>query len=146
VSNTGPTTTGTAAAPNVASVFGVPPLPPSLGPLPVGQARVSIDLPGLGLVTGVPDEIRALARGLRGRRDAPIELVENCRQTIATAALPYGAIQVDGAAAGPVRTVRGGYSLPVTFNVVYRRRGGLEARHATVNCLMNTAGQVVATR
>ena len=105
---------------------------------------MTADVPDIGTVTGTAEEVRAVLTGLRGRRGAPSEAVENCRDSIAAAARPYGAVRVDGAAAGPMRKSQSGFSLPVTLNVIYARQGGLEARHATINCFMDTAGEVVA--
>ena len=122
----------------------VPPLPPSLLPLALGQRTVSLIVPEVGTVLGTPDEVRAVAAGLRAAEGAPVQAAENCRQAIAAGAVPFGATRVDGAAAGPMRRHRGGYRLPMTFNVFYARQGGFEARHATINCLLNRAGDVLA--
>jgi hypothetical protein len=70
--------------------------------------------------------------------------VQNCREAIVAAALPYGVVRVDAASAGPMRSARGGFAAPVEFRIVYNRRGGLETRQATINCRLNTAGRVVA--
>ncbi len=137
-------TSSTGAGPSPSSGLVAPPLPRALLPLSFGQATVSVSLPGVGTVIGTPEEVSAIARGLRGRQGAPVQAVENCRDSIAAAALPYGAIRVEGAAAGPMRQSQAGFIVPITFNVIYARQGGLEARHATINCVMNTAGEVVA--
>ena len=122
----------------------IPPLPRSLLPLQLGERTVSVDLPAVGRVIAAADEVQALARGVRPRSGAPDNAIANCRDAIAAAALPYGAIRVDGAAAGPMRKHQRGYSLPITMNVFYARLGGLQARHAMINCFLSPAGQVLA--
>lgn len=76
---------------------------------------MAVDLPTVGTVRGTADELSAIARGLQGTRAASTVAVENCRDAIAAGAVPYGAIRVEGAAAGPPLRRRGGYSLPITF-------------------------------
>jgi hypothetical protein len=148
----GPATTGSipggAGAAPPSSGFGSVPsiaLPRSLVPLDlVGESRFTAFFPEIGSVSGTQEDLRSFRAPLRARSRLPEQVVRNCREAIVAAALPYGVVRVDAAAAGSMRQARGGYSAPIEFRVVYSRRGGLETRQATVDCRMNTAGRVVA--
>jgi hypothetical protein len=147
----GPATTGSiSGGAGAAPGFGAGPvasiaLPRSLAPLDlIGQSRFTAFFPDFGSVSGTREDLQNFRRPLRARSRLPAQVVRNCREAIVAAALRYGVVRVDAAAAGPMRAARGGYSAPIEFRMVYSRRGGLETRSATVDCRMNTAGRVIA--
>lgn len=147
----GPATTGSISGGVGSSPgFGAGPvasiaLPQSLAPLDlVGESRFTAFFPEFGSVSGTREDVRNFRSPLRARSRLPEQVVRNCREAIIAAALPYGVMRVDAAAAGPMRSARAGYSAPIEFRIVYSRRGGLETRQATIDCRMNTAGRVIA--
>jgi hypothetical protein len=106
--------------------------------------RYTAYFPEIGSVSGTREDLENFRNPLRARSGTPQRVVQDCRAAIVAAALPYGVVRVDAAAAGPMRSARGGFAAPVEFRIVYNRRGGLETRQATINCRLNTAGRVVA--
>jgi hypothetical protein len=74
-------------------------------------------------------------------------IVQACRTSIVTAALPYGAIRVDAASAGQAsRMPGGGLTAPIEVRVVYARANARQVRQSLVACRLNAAGAVVALR
>ncbi len=82
------------------------------------------------------------------RQAAPTgRFVQTCRASIAAAALPYGAVQVDAASAGQAsRTPDGGLTAPISVRVVYARANARQVRQSRVACQLDAAGAVVALR
>jgi hypothetical protein len=81
------------------------------------------------------------------RADLPGQLVEACRTSIATAALPYGAMRVEAVGAGRAsRTQDGGLTAPLEVRVTYARASARQVRQSRVACQLNAAGTVVALR
>lgn len=75
------------------------------------------------------------------------QIVQACRMSIATAALPFGAIRVDAASAGQtIRMSDGGLTAPIEVRVVYARASARQIRQSRVSCRLNAAGAVVALR
>ena len=81
------------------------------------------------------------------RAGVPGQIVQACRASIVTAALPYGAVQVDAASVGQAsRTPEGGLIAPLAVRVVYARARARQVRQSHVACRLNAAGSVVALR
>jgi hypothetical protein len=81
------------------------------------------------------------------RIGTPVQIVEACRTSIASAAVPYGAVRVDAASAGRLNaTPDGGIMAPVQVRVVYARAKRSQMRQSRVACQLNAAGAVVALR
>jgi hypothetical protein len=121
-------------------------LPAGLGPLGT-RGTAAREVPGVGVVRGLPDELRRIARPLQAFGTVPQPLVQACRAEIVAAARPYGVVRVDAASAGSIRRIRGGgLSAPLEMRTVYARRGGLEARQARVTCTIDGATGRVALR
>jgi hypothetical protein len=95
-------------------------------------------------VSGTREDLERFRTPLVARGGTPQQVVKNCRDAVAAAALPYGVTRVDAASAGPMRSAGGGFVAPVEVKIIYSRRGGLETRQATISCRMNTAGRVIA--
>lgn len=106
-------------------------LPPSLVPR----------LESSGPATAVFVEPHVRQAGVSGR------IVQACRTSIVTAALPYGAVQVEAASVGQVsRTPDGGLTAPLAVRVVYAKANARQVRQSRVACRLNAAGTVVALR
>ena len=89
----------------------------------------------------------SLGAPLVPRIGTPAQIVEACRTSIASAAVPYGAVQVDAASAGRLNpTPDGGVTAPVQVRVVYARAKRSQMRQSRVACQLNAAGAVVALR
>jgi hypothetical protein len=83
---------------------------------------------------------------LPARPGTPPGVVAACRSALASAATPYGAVQVDVASAGRASRLRnGGLSAPVKARVIYVRNGRMQVRQAGVTCRLDDQGRVVAT-
>lgn len=138
---------------------GIPPAAPAPGMTTIAAAPSGgfgasgsggWELPSIRLPAALmPNDRRGDGRGsaartLRARPGTPLEVVQNCRQAVAAAAIPYGVVRVDAASAGPMQRRTGSYSAPVEFSVVYARKGGLQTRRAVVSCRLNLAGRVLA--
>jgi hypothetical protein len=81
------------------------------------------------------------------RVGVPSRIVHACRTSIVTAAVPYGAVQVDAASVGEAsRTSDGGLTAPIAVRVVYARASARQVRQSRVACRLNAAGTVVALR
>jgi hypothetical protein len=81
------------------------------------------------------------------RAGVPSRIVQACRTSIVTAAVPYGAVQVDAASVGEAsRTPDGGLTAPIAVRVVYARASARQVRQSRVACRLNAAGAVVALR
>jgi hypothetical protein len=81
------------------------------------------------------------------RVGTPAQIVEACRASAASAALPYGAVRVDAASAGRLNpTPDGGVAAPVEIRIVYARTRASQTRQSRVSCRLNAAGTVVALR
>lgn len=71
--------------------------------------------------------------------------VSTCRNTIAAAAKPHGAIRVEVASAGtPSRTGQGVLRAPVEARIVYAAGKQVQVRQARITCQLNAQGRVVA--
>ena len=104
----------------------------------------SISLPASLAPLGRIDTQTGQRRSLIPRPGTPLQVVQNCRQAIVAAALPYGVQRVDAASAGAMRRSNGGHVAPVEFRVAYARQGGIETRQAVVSCRLNQNGRVFA--
>jgi hypothetical protein len=81
------------------------------------------------------------------RAGVPIQIVQACRTSIVTAALPYGAVQVDAGSVGQAsRTSDGGFTAPLEVRVVYARANARQVRQSRISCRLNASGAVVALR
>jgi hypothetical protein len=81
------------------------------------------------------------------RAGVPIQIVQACRTSIVTAALPYGAVQVDAGSVGQAsRTPDGGFTAPLEVRVVYARANARQVRQSRISCRLNASGAVVALR
>jgi hypothetical protein len=91
--------------------------------------------------------VAASAEPLLRRAGVPGRIVQACRTSIATAAFPYGAVQVEAASVGQAsRTPDGGLTAPIAVRVVYARANERQIRQSRVACRLNAAGTVVALR
>lgn len=72
-------------------------------------------------------------------------VVRVCRQAIASAASPFGAVRVRAASAGPLhRNRRGALTAPLAVRIEYAGQGGVEIRQARIRCHLDSSGRVVA--
>jgi hypothetical protein len=137
-----------AAAPPTTAV--TPPfaaaLPTSLRPLQQGNERSTVYWSDMGVLAETRANSQALRVLLRNRPGTPPSIVQICRNAVATSAIPYGAVGLDTAAAGPVRRTPTGYRVTIAARVLYSRSGSSQVRQATFSCQLNQAGQVVAMR
>ncbi len=84
---------------------------------------------------------------LAARAGIPGQIVQACRTSIVTAAIPYGAIRVDAASAGHAsRMPDGGLMAPLEVRVEYARANARQVRQSRIACRLNGAGEVVALR
>src|SRR5215207_5300536 len=120
-------------------------LPVSLRPVQQGTERPTVYWSDIGFVTRSPTDLQALRVPLRDRSTSP-SIVQRCRNAVAVSAVAYGAVGLDTAAAGPVRSTPAGYRVTIVARVLYSRPDGAQVRQATFNCQLNGAGQVVAMR
>ena len=147
-------TGGTAPAPNIASSgaattfvsASAAPLPAVLRPLQQGNERSTVYWSDMGVLAETRANTQALRASLRNRSGTSPSIVQSCRQAVAASAIPYGAVGLDTAAAGPVRSTPTGYRVTIAARLLYSRPGGSQVRQATFNCQLNRAGQVVAMR
>ena len=121
-------------------------LPVSLRPVQLGTERSTVYWSDIGVLTENPANLQALRVPLRNRPGTSPSIVQSCRQAIAASAIPYGAVGLDTAAAGPVRSTPTGYRVTIAARLLYSRPGGSQVRQATFTCQLNQAGQVVAMR
>lgn len=76
----------------------------------------------------------------------PDEIVESCRQSVATAAQTHAAqlgatlVRVDATSAGEMRRVGRLRSAPVEVGVVYARPTGREIRQGVIECQVDRRG------
>jgi hypothetical protein len=121
-------------------------LPAGLAPLG-SRSTAAREVPGIGVVRGVPDELRRIAQPLQASGGVPQPLVQACRAGAVAAARPYGVVRVDAASAGEVRRMSDGDVVaPLEVRTVYARQGGLEARQARVTCTIDGATGRIALR
>jgi hypothetical protein len=81
------------------------------------------------------------------RAGTPLHVVETCRNSIASAALPYGVLRVDAASSGRLsRTRDGGFAAPVEVKIVYAQSNARQVRQSRVTCHLDATGSVVALR
>lgn len=100
-----------------------------------------------GLTLGPRQNWSSLERPLVPRIGTSTRVVQTCRDSIVAAALPYGAVRVDAASAGPTaRGQDGGFAAPIEVRVVYARSGASQVRQSRVTCQIGTEGQVVGLR
>ncbi|WP_084044620.1 hypothetical protein M728_005017 (plasmid) [Ensifer sp. WSM1721] len=72
-------------------------------------------------------------------------VVRVCRQAIASAASPFGAVRVRAASAGPLhRNRRGALTAPLAVRIDYAGQGGIEIRQARIRCHLDSSGRVIA--
>jgi len=122
-------------------------LPTSLHPLELSTERSSVYWSDMGVLTDGRPNLQALRGQLRNRQGGTASsIVQSCRNAVAASALPYGAVGLDTAAAGPVRSTPTGYRVTIAARVLYSRPGGSQVRQASFTCQLNQAGQVVAMR
>ncbi|WP_077068139.1 helicase [Ensifer aridi] len=77
--------------------------------------------------------------------DTARAVVRVCRQAIASAASPFGAVRVRAASAGPLhRNRRGALTAPLAVRIEYAGQGGVEIRQARIRCHLDSSGRVVA--
>lgn len=75
----------------------------------------------------------------------PRAVVRICRQAIASAALPLGAVRVSATSAGRLLRDRGGtLTAPIAVRIDYAGQGGIEVRQARIRCRLNASGMVIA--
>lgn len=75
----------------------------------------------------------------------PRAVVRVCRQAIASAAFPLGALRVSAASAGRLLRDRGGtLTAPLAVRIDYAGQGGSEIRQARIRCRLNASGMVIA--
>lgn len=91
--------------------------------------------------------------GYSGRFPAPLAAVPGtpggvlrvCRQAIAAAASPLGAVRVRAASAGRlIAHRRGALTAPLVVRIDYAGQSGIEVRQARVRCRLNASGRVIA--
>ena len=91
--------------------------------------------------------VARLGAPLVPRIGTPVQIVEACRTSVASAAVPYGAVRVEAASAGRLNPMPdGGVTAPVEVRVVYARAKASQTRQSRVACRLNAAGTVVALR
>ena len=74
----------------------------------------------------------------------PLAVVRVCRQAIASAARPLGAVSVRAASAGPLsRQRRGVLTAPIQVRIDYAQQGRMEVRQARIRCRLDAAGRVI---
>lgn len=96
---------------------------------------------------GAGVERTSLIEPLTARAGIPGQIVQACRTSIVTAAVPYGAIRVDAASAGQAsRMPDGGLTAPLEVRVEYARANARQVRRSRIACRLNAAGAVVALR
>jgi hypothetical protein len=78
------------------------------------------------------------------RPETPEVMVRDCRDAIAAAAVPLGAVVVSADSAGQLDRAGDLLVAPISVSIEYLRQGGIERRHARVNCLLTEEGVVVA--
>jgi len=122
------------------------PLPAVLRPLQQGNERSTVYWSDMGVLAETRANTQAFRALLRSRSGTSPSIVQSCRQAVAASAIPYGAVGLDTAAAGPVRSTPTGYRVTIAARLLYSRPGGSQVRQATFNCQLNRAGQVVAMR
>jgi hypothetical protein len=155
--NAGPSaagTGGTASATNIASSgaatsfvsASAAPLPAALRPLQQGTERSTVYWSDMGVLAESRANSQALRVPLRSRPGTPPSIVQSCRNAVAASAIPHGAVGLDTAAAGPVRSTPMGYRVTIAARLLYSRPDGSQVRQATFICQLNQAEQVVAMR
>lgn len=93
---------------------------------------------------------RGSERALQARPLSPVpgvarQTVATCRDTIAAAAKPHGAIRVEAASAGaPSRAGQGAVKAPIEARIVYATGQRVQVRQAKITCQLNAQGRVVA--
>jgi hypothetical protein len=97
-----------------------------------------------GRFGGTCEDLRGVLAPVMPLPGTPVTIVQSCRERIVAAARPYGVVRVDAASAGPLRPLRNGFAAPLQIRVLYARRGGLEARLASIRCIIGSGGQVHA--
>jgi hypothetical protein len=112
-------------------------LPPRLLPVTVAATGALARLP-----------VRAFPRPSAATPHPATKLaIRACHSSIAAAAKPLGAIDVDVSEAGPTsRLPRGRLVAPVNARVTYARAGVRQVRQARVACHLNEGSQVIALR
>src|SRR5690349_845967 len=116
-------------------------LPASLRPLQLGAERSTVYWSDAGVLAENRSNWQVLRGPLGNRTGASPSIVQSCRNAVAASAIPYGAVGLDTAAAGPVRRTATGYKVTIAARVLYARSGSSQVRQATFNCQLNQAGQ-----
>jgi hypothetical protein len=108
------------------------------------QQTVLAYLPNIGFVRGTPEALATVGRPLPVR-PGPNRTVEACRAMVEAEAVKLGARQVEAVSAGRERRdVRGRYVGRVLFRITYQRVGSAEVRLATLTCIVDRSGALVA--
>jgi hypothetical protein len=95
---------------------------------------------------GYPLALQTLSKAFpKAIPGTPRAVVRVCRQAIASAATPLGAVRVHAASGGPPRRQRrGAITAPIEVRIHYARQGGIEVRQARVGCRLDADGRVIA--
>jgi hypothetical protein len=91
--------------------------------------------------------IEPVRRALAFVPGTPVEIVWACREAIAAAARPHGAIQVDASSVGIMRRDgNGNIGAPLEVRVIYDRQGGPEIKQARIDCRLDSRRRVTDLR
>jgi hypothetical protein len=102
-------------------------------------------VPRRNAARGSQANLRRRSRPLAAVPGVAPRTVSTCRNTIAAAAKPHGAISVEVASAGtPSRTGQGILRAPVEARIVYATGKQVQVRQARITCQLNAQGRVVA--
>ncbi len=75
----------------------------------------------------------------------PSTVVRTCREAIASAASPLGAVRVRAASAGSLRRHRSGaLTAPLAVSIDYAGQDGIQVRQARIRCRLDSSGKVIA--
>ena len=75
----------------------------------------------------------------------PSPVVRACRQAIASAASPLGAVRVRAASAGSlIRHRSGAFTAPLTVSIDYADQDGIQVRQARIRCRLDASRRVIA--
>ena len=149
VTGAGPTASGTATTPDAATMPGAATTP---GIRQATGVRQAITLPPILLPSKARSTKSGQGRGypllsaapLKATPGTPSAVVRVCRQAIASAARPLGAVNVQAASAGPLsRQGRGALIAPLHVRIDYESQHGIELRQARIRCHLDVAGRVI---
>jgi hypothetical protein len=117
-------------------------LPSALIPGPAGSGSAA-GSPQLG----IRPNLTSFGEPLVPRAGTPVQIVQTCRTSIITAALPYGVVRVDAASGGRASRMQGGgLTAPIEVRAVYARANLRQIRQSRITCQLNADGAVVALR